>query len=71
MRKGLKRILGCLLAAGTVFSAAGAEEAPDYVMEGYDGGSASHDWETNLFFQRMQEDSAEGMEAYIQSASSR
>jgi len=30
--------------------------APDYLMEGFDGDSANHDWETNLFFQRMQED---------------
>ena len=31
------------------------QQAPDYLMEGYDGDSANHDWETNLFFQRMQE----------------
>ena len=31
-------------------------QAPDYVMEGYDGNGANHDWESNLFFQRMQED---------------
>ena len=35
---------------------AAAEEgqrAPDYLLEGFD--DASHDWETNRFFQRMQE----------------
>ena len=29
------------------------QRAPDYLMEGYD--EATHDWETNRFFQRMQE----------------
>lgn len=33
MRNGLKRILGCLLAAGTVFSAAGAEELQTEVTD--------------------------------------
>lgn len=31
------------------------QAAPDYVFEGFDGDSANHDWETNLFFSRMQE----------------
>ena len=31
------------------------QKAPDYIMEGYDGDSANHVWETNLFFARMQE----------------
>ena len=57
----MRRALGMLLAVLMLtvgFMTAGAEglKAPDYVMEGYDGSSAGHDWETNLFFQRMQED---------------
>ena len=31
------------------------QKAPDYLMEGYDGGVNSRVWETNLFFRRMQE----------------
>ena len=31
------------------------QKAPDFIMEGFDGDSANHTWETNLFFARMQE----------------
>lgn len=49
-----------MTAAFLMLAAAGAgaeaPHAPDYVMEGYDAASTGHDWETNLFFSRMQED---------------
>ena len=60
MRKVLSMLLILALAAGFAapVSPASAEElqAPDYVMEGLDESSSGHDWETNLFFQRMQEE---------------
>ena len=31
------------------------QKAPDFIMEGFDGASGNHVWETNLFFSRMQE----------------
>ena len=57
MRRALA-ILMTVLTALLIFSFSAAEDlrAPDYVMEGCDGDSAGHDWETNLFFQRMQEE---------------
>ncbi len=33
------------------------QKAPDYIMEGYDGDSSGHVWDTNLFFARRQEQS--------------
>ncbi len=56
----MRKSFGILMALILLFSAAGAGaeglKAPDYVLEGCDAASANHDWETNLFFQRMQED---------------
>ena len=51
MRKGI----ACLLALAMLLMtfAAGAEGA--YTMAGFDGDGANHDWNTNLFFQRMEE----------------
>lgn len=54
MRKGAIWILVIMM----LFSAACAEstqKAPDFIMEGYDGGVSNRMWETNLFFERMQE----------------
>ena len=54
IRKIITLALAALMLAG--MAGAHAEEglrAPDFLMEGYD--EASHDWETNRFFQRMQE----------------
>ena len=54
MRKGITVFLAVLL----LFSQACAEtaqKAPDYTMEGYDGDLSGRNWETNLFFSRMQE----------------
>lgn len=56
----MRRAIGMLLAAVMMLMLApcGAEsvKAPDYVLEGYDAESSGHDWVTNLFFQRMQEE---------------
>ena len=53
MRRGTAWILMIIL----LFSAACAEngqQAPDYLMEGYDGNVTYRVWDTNLFFERMQ-----------------
>ena len=57
MRKATGMIIAIIMLCALLLPA-GAEQlsAPDYVMEGFDGDSGSHDWETNLFFQRMQEE---------------
>ncbi len=56
MRKLVSLLCAILiLAAVPAFPAGGeGQHAPDFLMEGYD--DANHDWETNLFFQRMQEE---------------
>ena len=57
MRK-LAGMLAAVFMLSCVLFPAGAEslESPDYVLEGFDSDTAKHDWETNLFFARMQED---------------
>ena len=44
-----------LLMTGAAAFAEGAQKAPDFIMEGFDGDSGSHVWETNGFFSRLQE----------------
>ena len=57
MRKAMGMLLAVLLLMGAALPGlAENQKAPDYVMEGYDGDGSNHDWETNLFFQRMQEE---------------
>ena len=54
----MRKWIAVLLAALLPFSCTLAEtvqKAPDYTMEGYDGDVTGWDWETNLFFSRMQE----------------
>ena len=51
VRKGIAFILA--LAMLLITFAAGAEGT--YTMAGFDGDGANHDWNTNLFFQRMEE----------------
>ena len=54
----MRKWIAVLLAALLTFSYAVAEtvqKAPDFTMEGYDGEIAGRNWETNLFFSRMQE----------------
>ena len=54
----MQKLIALLAAAMLILTAfAQAEEgqqAPDYLLEGFD--DANHDWENNLFFQRMQEE---------------
>ena len=52
MRRLIAGILALLMMAG--YAMADAPQAPDYVLEGYDGDSTGVIWETNLFFTRMQ-----------------
>ncbi len=57
MQKQISLICVLLLILTVVSASAASVEgqrAPDYLMEGYD--DSSHDWETNLFFKRMQEE---------------
>lgn len=54
----MRRIVAIMLAAVLVFcglASAESPKAPDYILEGYDGESTSRVWETNRFFERMQE----------------
>ena len=56
----MKRILGflmavVLLAAAAANAAAEGQKAPDYILEGFDGEGSTRNWETNLFFARMEE----------------
>ena len=54
MHRGAVWILVILMLFSTA-CADSTQKAPDYLMEGYDGGVNYRVWETNLFFQRMQE----------------
>ena len=54
MRKGIAALLAFLLLFSQAFAET-AQKAPDYTMEGYDGELSGRNWETNLFFSRMQE----------------
>ena len=54
----MRRTTVWLLMFVMLFSAASADssqKAPDYLMEGYDGGVSYRVWDSNLFFARMQE----------------
>lgn len=54
MHRGAVWILIIMMLFSTA-CADSAQKAPDYLMEGYDGGVNYRVWETNLFFQRMQD----------------
>ena len=54
MRKGIIWILMILMLFSTACGES-MQKAPDYIMEGYDGDVSYRVWETNLFFERMQE----------------
>ena len=56
MKKAMAVFLSLLMLMGLLPAWAEDLQAPDYVLEGYDGDGTNHDWENNLFFQRMQED---------------
>ena len=56
----MRNIIAMLLAVILLFSGFGAsaeemQKAPDFILEGFDGDSSNHIWDTNLFFARMQE----------------
>ena len=55
MRKALSILLAALLILTVCPALSEGQQAPDFLMEGYDGDGGSRVWETNLFFQRMQE----------------
>lgn len=54
MRKGVLWILMFVMLFSTA-CAESTQKAPDYLMEGYDGDVTYRVWDTNLFFERMQE----------------
>ena len=54
MRRGAIWILVFVMLFSTA-CAESTQKAPDFLMEGYDGGLTYRVWETNLFFERMQE----------------
>ena len=54
MRKGFVWILVILMLFSTACGES-MQKAPDYIMEGYDGDVNYRVWETNLFFERMQQ----------------
>ena len=54
----MRRWAALILMISVLFSCACAEstqKAPDYILEGYDGDLTYRNWDTNLFFSRMQE----------------
>ena len=55
MRKWIALALALALLLGGCALSESAQKAPDYIMEGCDGDSANHIWETSRFFERMQE----------------
>ena len=56
MRKTLAWILTALLLTAVCFGAfSEGQKAPDFILEGFDGESSTRNWETNLFFERMEE----------------
>ena len=54
MRKAAAWILMIVMLLSTA-CAENSQKAPDYLMEGYDGNVSYRVWDTNLFFERMQE----------------
>ena len=54
MRKAAALIIVFILMFSTALGESG-QKAPDYIMEGYDGNVTGRNWDTNLFFARMQE----------------
>lgn len=51
---GLVAVFLLILTVCANVSAEG-QKAPDYIMEGFDGENTERNWETNLFFSRMEE----------------
>ena len=55
MRKALSILLAALLILAACPALSEGQQAPDFLLEGYDGDGGNRVWENNLFFQRMQE----------------
>ena len=55
MRKALSILLAALLILTVCPALSEGQQAPDFLLEGYDGDGGNRVWENNLFFQRMQE----------------
>ncbi len=55
MKRWIGLILAGMLLAGCFGAAAEGQKAPDYILEGFEGENATRNWETNLFFKRMEE----------------
>ena len=55
MRQFFALLTAVLLLCAGCAGAEQTQKAPDYILEGNDGSTAGHVWETNLFFTRMQE----------------
>ena len=55
MRKALSILLAALLILAACPALSEGQQAPDFLLEGYDGDGRNRVWENNLFFQRMQE----------------
>ena len=52
----MRKFIAMLLAGMLLFCCAGAaaeetQKAPDFILEGFDGDSSNHVWDTNLFFE--------------------
>ena len=55
MRKALSILLAAMLILTVCPALSEGQQAPDFLLEGYDGDGGNRVWENNLFFQRMQE----------------
>ncbi len=56
MRKTLAWLMTVLLLLAECFGAfSEGQKAPDFILEGFDGENSSRNWDTNLFFERMEE----------------
>jgi len=54
-RKMIAAVTALLLLFSAATFAEEGQHAPDYILEGFEDSSVSRNWETNLFFSRMQE----------------
>ena len=55
MKKIFGMVLALVLLAGCLGAFAEGQKAPDFILEGFDGENSNRNWETNLFFERMEE----------------
>ncbi len=55
MKRFFGLIMALILAVGCFGALAEGQKAPDFILEGFDGENSTRNWETNLFFERMEE----------------